>query len=153
MEIVSAEDMRWSDTSDQIGLTVRRALVRLADIERCYQTERAALNELDIPEAIKGGLKRTLEQRRSERREPYILLLAELHRQNASTAGATQAAPNSFAGFRTRAPAQPVHGAPGVGAPGLLHRHDVERNLVDDGCGAWDGDIDPLVMKSTAMGA
>ena len=81
MEIVLAEDMRWSDKSDQIGPTVRRALVRLATIERCYETERAALNELDIPEAIKAGLKRTLEQRRSERRQPYILLLAELHQQ------------------------------------------------------------------------
>jgi hypothetical protein len=120
VEIVSGEDMRWSDRSDQIGLSVRRALVRLAEIERCYEAERAALNELDIPEATKAGLKRTLEQRRSERREPYILLLAELHRRNASRAGATQAAPNSFAGFRTRAPAQPVHGGPGVGAPGSV---------------------------------
>lgn len=73
--------------SDDLQPALQNTLRLLADIDFRFQQERQKLAYWTGPESIKESLSEEIDREHQRAREPYVLMLAELHRRIMATIG------------------------------------------------------------------
>jgi|GEM_PF-2089408 hypothetical protein len=73
--------------SDDLQPALQNALALLADIDFRFEQERQKLAHWTGPESVKENLADEIDREHQRAREPYVLMLAELHRRIMATMG------------------------------------------------------------------
>ncbi|HSP24227.1 MAG TPA: hypothetical protein VLQ65_03550 [Saliniramus sp.] len=80
-------DHQASVYPDDLQPALQHALALLADIDFRFEQERQKLAHWTAPESVKERLVDEIDREHQRAREPYVLMLAELHRRIMATMG------------------------------------------------------------------
>jgi hypothetical protein len=72
---------------DDLQPALQNALALLADIDFLFEQERQKLAHWTGPESVKESLYDEIDREHQRAREPYVLMLSELHRRIMATMG------------------------------------------------------------------
>ncbi len=72
---------------DDLQPALQNTLALLADIDFHFEQERLKLAHVAAPDSVKERLSDEIDREHQRAREPYVLMLAELHRRIMATMG------------------------------------------------------------------